>query len=171
MILSLIVIVSGEDTLVTDRRNEFKRFVDGQTHRFVLTPITDGQMQYLSRLEVLVAVFRRMILQSAHLERVWWLLWDRCFIPGSCCLSWSWLIICHYNGNGMVRKVHGVDAKCFLLGLVVRSSLLVLLMWQMHTVHTVYSMYCMRKEYSNEWLGTLLSGTDRHVLVCLYETY
>jgi len=70
MILSLIVIVLGEDTLVTDRRIEFKRFVDGQTHRFVLTPtITDGQMQYLSRLEVLVAVFRRMILQSAHLER------------------------------------------------------------------------------------------------------
>jgi len=69
MILSLIVIVSGEDTLVTDRRTEFKRFVDGQTQRFVLTPITDGQMQYLSRLEVLVAVFRRMILQSAHLER------------------------------------------------------------------------------------------------------
>ena len=70
MILSLlVVIVSGEDTLVMDRRIEFKRFVDGQTHRFVLTPITDGQMQYLSRLEVLVAVFRWMILQSAHLER------------------------------------------------------------------------------------------------------
>jgi hypothetical protein len=45
-----VVIVSGEDTLVMDRRIEFKRFVDGQTHWFVLTPITDGQMQYLSRL-------------------------------------------------------------------------------------------------------------------------
>ena len=62
---------------------------------------------------------------------------------------------------GMVQKVHGVDAQCFLLGLVVRSSLLVPLMWQMR----------MQKECSNEWLGTLLSGTDRHVLVCLYETY
>jgi hypothetical protein len=72
------VIVLGEDTLVTDRCIEFKRFIDGQTHWFVLTPITDGQMQYLSRLEVLVPVFRRMILQSAHLERA---KIPRCFAP------------------------------------------------------------------------------------------